>query len=134
MNPSNNETSGIQLPPPVMEQAPQATPAEQAASVPAEQAPAGAERAPAAAAAVPSLPTTPLPPLPTSSGQPPVSTATASLSASDDTDLIEKEWVDKAKAIVERTRDDPYKQSEELTMVKADYLQKRYNKTIKLNK
>lgn len=134
MNPSNNETSGIQLPPPVMEQAPQAAPAEQAASVPAEQAPVGAERAPAAAAVVPSLPTAPPPPLPTSSGQPPVSTATASLSASDDTDLIEKEWVDKAKAIVERTRDDPYKQSEELTMVKADYLQKRYNKTIKLNK
>lgn len=51
-----------------------------------------------------------------------------------DDDLIEKEWVNKAKAIVERTRDDPYKQSQELTMVKADYMQKHYNKTIKQNK
>jgi hypothetical protein len=51
-----------------------------------------------------------------------------------DDDLIEKEWVNKAKAIVERTRDDPYKQSEELTLVKADYMQKHYNKIIKQNK
>ena len=52
----------------------------------------------------------------------------------DDTDLIEKEWVNKAKQIVERTRDDPHKQSEELTLVKADYMKQRYNKTIKVNK
>jgi general stress protein 26 len=59
---------------------------------------------------------------------------TASLQASDDSDLIEKEWVNKAKQIVERTRDDPHKQTEELTLVKVDYMKKRYNKTIKLNK
>jgi hypothetical protein len=53
-------------------------------------------------------------------------------SASDDADLIEKEWVSKAKQIVEQTKDDPYKQSEELTVFKADYMKKRYNRTIKL--
>jgi len=51
----------------------------------------------------------------------------------DDGDLIEKAWVDKAKQIVERTRDDPHKQSEAITVFKADYMKKRYGKTIKLS-
>lgn len=51
----------------------------------------------------------------------------------EDGDLIEKEWVDMAKRIVERTKDDPYKQSTELTRVKADYMKKRYNKEIKID-
>jgi len=50
----------------------------------------------------------------------------------DDTDLIEKEWVNKAKAIVERTKNDPHTQNKEMTKIKADYLKKRYNKDIKL--
>jgi len=50
----------------------------------------------------------------------------------DDTDLIEKEWVNKAKAIVERTKADPHTQNKEMTKIKADYLKKRYNKDIKL--
>jgi hypothetical protein len=50
----------------------------------------------------------------------------------EDKDVIEPEWVNGAKAIVARNQDDPYKQSEELTVFKADYMQKRYNKTIKL--
>lgn len=55
-----------------------------------------------------------------------------SFQAADDKDVIEPEWINKAKAIVSSTRDDPYKQSEELTVFKADYMQKRYNKTVKL--
>jgi hypothetical protein len=51
----------------------------------------------------------------------------------DDGDLIEKAWVDKAKQIVERNRDDPHKQSEALTVFKADYMKKRYGKAIKLS-
>jgi hypothetical protein len=53
--------------------------------------------------------------------------------AADDADLIEKEWVHKAKVIVEKTRDDPHMQSDELTKFKADYMQKRYNKTLKMS-
>ena len=49
----------------------------------------------------------------------------------EDTDLIEKEWVDKAKDIVEKTRSNPYKQQEELAKMKADYLKKRYNREIR---
>ena len=47
-----------------------------------------------------------------------------------DSDLIEKEWVEKAKQIVERTRDNPYQQQEELSKMKAEYLKKRYNREI----
>lgn len=56
------------------------------------------------------------------------------LNVQDDGDLIEKEWVLKAKQIVDANREDPYKQSEELTVFRADYMQKRYNKSIKVSK
>ncbi len=62
----------------------------------------------------------------------PMSTGIMPLIA-DDADLIEKEWVEKAKQIVDSTKHDPYRQNKELTRVKADYLKKRYNKDIKLN-
>ncbi len=51
-----------------------------------------------------------------------------------DKDLIEKEWVNKAKRIVQSTRDNPYKQTEDLTILKADYMQKKFNKTLKISK
>ncbi len=51
----------------------------------------------------------------------------------DDADLIEKEWVVKAKAIVAQTKDDPYNQNKSMTRVKADYLKKRYNKDLKIS-
>lgn len=50
----------------------------------------------------------------------------------DDNDLIEKEWVAKAKKIIDDNREDPYNQSKEMTLFKADYMKKRYNKTIKV--
>ena len=50
----------------------------------------------------------------------------------DDTDLIEKEWVEKAKEIVARTRHDPYLQNKEVELMKADYMRKRYNKEVKI--
>lgn len=49
-----------------------------------------------------------------------------------DTDLIEKEWVEKAKQIVNQLSDDPYKQQQELSKLKATYMKKRYDKDIKL--
>lgn len=47
-----------------------------------------------------------------------------------DEDLIEKEWVDKAKKIIAETKDDPYKREKEVGKLQADYLQKRYGKTL----
>jgi len=66
----------------------------------------------------------------------PVSTPAIQMSQdliADDSDLIEKEWVMKAKAIVAYTQDDPHRQNEEMTKVKADYLKKRYNKDLKMS-
>lgn len=51
------------------------------------------------------------------------------LVANDD-DLIEKEWVDKAKKIVADTRHDPYKQEEAVSILQVDYLKKRYGREI----
>lgn len=48
----------------------------------------------------------------------------------DDGDVIEKEWVLKAKQIVERTRTDPHQQTKEMHAFKAEYMKKRYNKVI----
>jgi hypothetical protein len=45
-------------------------------------------------------------------------------------DLIEKEWVEKAKQIVGQTSDDPFMQQQELSKMKAQYMKKRYNKDI----
>jgi len=50
----------------------------------------------------------------------------------EDNDLIEKEWVVKAKQIVAATKEDPHIQNKEINRFKADYLKKRYNKDIKL--
>jgi hypothetical protein len=47
-----------------------------------------------------------------------------------DADLIEKEWVQRAKSLVAQTQDDPYKQKNEMSKIKADYIKKRFNKTI----
>jgi hypothetical protein len=51
----------------------------------------------------------------------------------DDNDLIEKEWVIKAKEIVEKTKHDPHLQNQEISKVKANYLKKRYNKDLKVS-
>jgi hypothetical protein len=53
------------------------------------------------------------------------------LLAADD-DLIEKEWVEKAKKVIEETKHDPHMQEQAVSRLQADYLQKRYNKTVKV--
>jgi len=47
-----------------------------------------------------------------------------------DDDLIEKEWVDKAKKIISQTKDDPFRREYEVGKLQADYLRKRYGKEI----
>lgn len=47
-----------------------------------------------------------------------------------DEDLIEKEWVDKAKKIIIATKDDPYRREQEVGKLQAEYLKKRYGKEI----
>lgn len=48
-------------------------------------------------------------------------------------DLIDKEWIDKAKKILSSFANDPRKQAININRLRADYLQKRYNKDIKVS-
>lgn len=77
----------------------------------------------------------PLPQAPQPAPQPVNNTANADSSPgpaiADDVDLIEKEWVDKAKSIVNEHKHDPHTQEKEVGRLQADYLQKRYGKTLK---
>jgi hypothetical protein len=135
MSPSANETGGgLEAPKPI----PGQTSAGEFTPAAPEQAPVTGQNAPTTRPSAPLTPsvTLPLPPMPLAiAPQGDVSTTTHNPVSAviDDGDLIEKEWVNKAKQIVERNRDDPYKQSEELTVFKADYLKKHYDKSIKLN-
>lgn len=54
--------------------------------------------------------------------------------AGSDVDVIEKEWVEKAKSIVSRTKDDPREQSVELTGMKREYIEKRFGKSLPDNR
>lgn len=45
-------------------------------------------------------------------------------------DLIEKEWIEKVREIIEHTKSKPFEQQKQLSKVKADYLLKRYKKDI----
>lgn len=48
-----------------------------------------------------------------------------------DIDRIEPAWVNKAKEIIAQTHDDPYLQKDQMSKVKAEYIQKRFGKQIK---
>lgn len=48
-----------------------------------------------------------------------------------DGDLIEKEWVERAKKVIAKTADDPHQQKHEVSKMKAAYIQKRFNKAVK---
>ncbi|MBC7746797.1 hypothetical protein H7Y40_02325 [Pedobacter sp.] len=49
-----------------------------------------------------------------------------------DEDVIEKEWVEKAKKVINETKHDPFLQEQAVSRLQADYIQKRYGKTVKL--
>ncbi|MEO8105650.1 MAG: hypothetical protein ABI602_04970 [Candidatus Saccharibacteria bacterium] len=63
----------------------------------------------------------------------PTTTSPTGVSQTQDEDLIEKEYVDRAKAIVEKTQNDPYQQSKELNFLRADFMKTNYQKQIKLS-
>ena len=108
------------------------TPAEQ--GQPAPEAAPGKQALPAALqlpAVLPDVPVAaPVLPAQDDAGTPVASPKTSKLPAADK-NLIEKQWVQKAKEIVADTKSDPYKQKSEIAVAKADYIQKRFKKTVK---
>lgn len=110
----------------------QATP-ETAIERPAERIERQGEAARAVAEA--STPILPAPVMPVVAPAPPAPDPTTSLaddlpSVANDDDLIEKEWVDKAKKIIVQTKDDPYRREQEVSKLQADYLEKRYGRKL----
>lgn len=83
------------------------------------------------AAAAASTPVAVVPPTqaPAQPAPVPSGNGTTPLVAADE-DLIEKEWVDKAKQIIEQTRDDPHARTQKVNELQRDYLQKRYGKVV----
>jgi hypothetical protein len=75
-----------------------------------------------------SIPTAPAPaqPAPTPAAPAP----TANPTTAEDVDVIEKEWVDKAEAVVKQTEGDPHAEEEAVEDLQTDYLKKRYNHTV----
>jgi len=94
-----------------------------------EQVAEASARAADAATSVPApVPVAPVVPAQAQQGQPVAPSATPLVAA--DEDLIEKEWVDKAKQIIEQTRDDPHARTQKVNELQRDYLQKRYGKVV----
>lgn len=139
----HNYQPNPELPPPSQEGFKKTVP-EQMPTLPmqAEVASKKVEQQPAASPGSPSIPAMPIgaapiasPPMPAAPGPAPATRIPVndSPAVADDGDLIEKEWVNKAKFIVETTRIDPHRQNKELSKFKADYIQKRYNKQLKVS-
>ena len=57
-------------------------------------------------------------------------TAATNPATAADEDLIEKEWVTKAKTVISKTKDDPYTQAQQIAELMRDYVKKRYGKEV----
>ena len=61
---------------------------------------------------------------------PPVDPVAANPIAANDDDVIEKEWVDRAKQVILQTKDNPYAREKAIGELQRDYLAKRYGRQI----
>jgi hypothetical protein len=110
-------------------QTPESSP-EYGTSAAPERAPEQAAQAQAGMASQPTPVTLPTPVVAPQSDLSQVSSTDDSPAIAGDDDLIEKEWVDKAKHIISSTRDDPARREKEVGRLQADYLKKRYGKEL----
>jgi hypothetical protein len=55
----------------------------------------------------------------------PVKTQSENPPIAEDSDLIEKEWVNRAKKVIKDTEGDPQRQGEEVGLLRGDYQEKR---------
>lgn len=91
----------------------------------------GDVRAEAVQSAMPTVPVLPEPILPTTSSDDSATAGddSAAMLANDD-DLIETEWVNRAKKILDETKDDPYKREYEISKLQIEYIRQRYGRII----
>lgn len=50
-----------------------------------------------------------------------------------ETSDLDQDWINKARDLVEKTKNDPFAQAQELNKLKSGYLKVRYNKEIKVD-
>jgi hypothetical protein len=136
MNPNRGEASQANFETPPQPQSPEVedNSLEQAAEAPAA--------APEKAGNQPQTPTLPLslddiptagqPALPVAASDDQISRASAHAEIPDG-DHIPEVWIDKTKSVIAQTRQDPYIQKNEVSRIKAEYIQKRFNKQIKVD-
>ena len=60
-----------------------------------------------------------------------VTTASGDIKA-EDIDVIEKEWVERAKKVLQHTVDDPFLGTRQVSVLKAEYMKKRFNRELNL--
>ncbi len=87
----------------------------------------GAAQAEVSQVAMPALP---MPVSDPTTAQPVTTPSDDTPIAANDDDLIEKEWVDKAKKILADTRDDPHRRESEVNKLQIEYIRKRYGREI----
>lgn len=75
-------------------------------------------------APVPGVPSVPAPAVPAA--------ATPGPMQADDTDVLEDAWIDVVERIVKEQQHDPYLLNRSMTLARADYLKKRYNREVKI--
>jgi len=95
-----------------------------------EQAAEAGARASDAAASASTAATVAQPAAPVQAPIDPVAPPSSTPLVAADEDLIEKEWVDKAKEIIQQTKDDPHARTAKVNELQRDYLQKRYGKVV----
>jgi hypothetical protein len=139
MNPQSDQTPGLRLPQPSFDVGQASAPSAalplqqptqqfgQGMPLPSQASPVSSpQSAPVAPAAVQ---------IPPQQSNPLAATATPVQESAqvDDESSLDKEWVAKAREVVERTHGDPYLEANELSRVKAQYIKVRYNKDIKVD-
>lgn len=134
MNPNVNEQPDLHLPQPSVQEVSksfQVQPEVGMATSP-EIAAAPPMVSPLAVSSIPPHNVTAAGQIPTSAPTSQNSTSTMSPLIANDTDLIEKDWVNGAKRIVESTKEDPHAQTNEISRYRASYVKKRFNKDLKV--
>ncbi len=71
-----------------------------------------------------------LPIQPTAAAQQGDDATNSNPSVAGDDDLIEKEWIDKIKKVIESTKENPYRRELEIGKLQRDYIRKRYGRVI----
>ena len=110
---------------------PEQNPAVQEIEPSAEQVPSYELESQAARGAVASTQAATLAQPSASMAQSPAQAASANPLAAKDDDLIEAEWIKRAKQVVEETSADPYLQEMRVSELQSDYLKKRYGMDVK---